>query len=162
MIYAKDCPIPKNTPPQNPVQIPFTVTKGLVYKVEVQFPRGCAGLAHVVIWQGGHQMWPYDMDHDFYGDNWVIAFDDTYLISYEPYVFDIYGYNLDDTYNHTITVRLGIVSQEVFMARFMPTLAYKYFLEVIEQLEKERYAREAEVVAHPFSWIPKETPEEVE
>ncbi|NVM22315.1 MAG: hypothetical protein HWN68_11115 [Desulfobacterales bacterium] len=162
MIYAKDCLIPKNTPASDPYKHILKVTKGLIYKIEFQFPRGCAGLTHIVIFDGGHQAWPYDPGVDFYGDNWVISFDETYLIDAEPFEFDIFGYNLDDTYNHTVQVRLGIVSKEVYMARFMPTLAYKYFLEIIEKLERERAGRAEWGEERPFAWVVRPPEEEEE
>jgi hypothetical protein len=159
MIYSFDFAIPANTSFYDPKHNILPISKGLVYRVEFQFPYGVAGLAHVQVYDGGHQVWPSHPHNDFTGNNNTIAFDDLLLKSQPPFQLDLFGWNDDDTYQHTIYVRVGVVTQQVFMARFMPTITYDYFLEVLKRLEIEERERMAARLKSPFSWI---TPEEEE
>ena len=136
------------------------VTKGLIYKVEFYFPSGSAGLMGVAVFDGGFQLWPSTMGEFFAGDDTVISFDDMYLKEAAPYQLDIYTYNTDVTYPHVVAVRIGLVSKEVFLARFMPTKGYDYLMELLEKmsLEKEQLAAaQAELLKEtPYEWLAKQ------
>ena len=153
MIYWADISTPKNTAKADAQRTPLKVTKGLVYRVEVQFPRGCAGLLYCSIYDGGYSAWPSQPGEWFRGNRNTIGFDDPYLKLAEPYEFDILTYNLDDTYAHSVLVRLGLVSQEVFMARFLPSYSWKYFKKMLDEMKREEEERRKAIIEEPFGWI---------
>jgi len=136
------------------------VTKGLVYKVEFYFPSGSAGLMGVAVFDGGFQCWPSTVGEFFNSDDETIRFDDMYLKESAPYQFDIYTYNDDDTYDHSVAVRVGLVSKEVFLARFMPTVGYDYLAQLLEKMSLEKEAQaavQAEVLKEtPYQWLVKQ------
>lgn len=155
MIYTADIDTDgAGTYPANaPMITTIKVTKGLVYRVEIEFPPGAAGLHHVVIFDGGYQVWPSTPGQTFHGGWSLIGFDDTYLKLSAPYEFKAYSWNLDDTYDHLVQVRIGMVSNEVFMARYLPTYAFEHFLNLIKAekvLQEER--KEIEPTT-PFPWL---------
>lgn len=152
MIYAFDITTPANTTQANAVRTPLRVTKGLVYQVEVEFPPGPLGLCHVSIHDGGYQIWPSNREFDFHGDNGYITFPDTYLKMVEPYEFTAMTWNEDDTYQHQIHLRLGMVSDEVFMARFLPTLSFDKMLSVLAEAQKRQEEEREKVIAAPLPW----------
>lgn len=135
----------------------MNVTKGLVYKVEVFYPPGSHGRLHCFIMDGGYQVWPSSPGQTFTGDNVTISFDDIYLKSSAPYLFDIFTFNLDDTYEHALTVRIGLVSADIFMARFLPTIAYDILTKRLMEIETEQRQEQerilAEAIKQPFSWL---------
>ena len=98
-------------------------------------------------------MWPSNLGEWFRASHVPIAFDDTYFKTIEPFEFDIYTANDDDTYSHGALVRIGLVSKEIFMARFLPSYTYKYFLEMLETMRAEEEARRREIIESPFPWI---------
>lgn len=153
MIYLADITTPKNTAKADALQTVLKITKGLVYRVEIQFPRGCAGLAYCCIQDGAHPVWPTNTDDWFRGNANTIAFDDTYLKLIEPFQFDVYTYNLDDTYSHAILVRVGVVSDEVFMARFLPSYSWEYFKKMLEEMAKAEEERMKAAAREPYAWI---------
>lgn len=139
------------------------VCKGLVYKVEIAFPPGCTGLLKVKIFDGGHQTWPSNPEESFHTDNFIISFEDTLLKLAAPFQYDIYTVNEDTLYDHSVTVRIGMVSKEIYMARFLPTIAYQEMLKVlVAEQEKQEALAEAEkegVIKEGFTWL-KEGPGE--
>ena len=134
MIYTANITTVKDTPRTSPKKTPLHVTKGLVYKVEFYFPSGSAGLMGVAVFDGLFQVWPSTLDQFFTGDGVVFGFDDVYLKEVEPYQFDVHTYNEDDTYGHSVTVHIGLVSKDIFMARFLPHMTYKYFEELLGKM----------------------------
>ena len=153
MIYSADISTPKNTFKVNAKRTVLNVTKGLAYRVEIQFPRGCVGLAYCAIYDGGHPVWPSTLGEWFRGNANTIGFDDCYLKLAAPYQFDIYTYNLDDTYPHSILFRIGFVSKEIFMARFLPSYSWKYFKKMLEEMKKEQEKAIMETLNKPLAWI---------
>ena len=153
MIYTADISTLENTFKVDAKPTVLKVTKGLVYRVEVEFALNCAGLAYCVICDGTHQVWPSNPGTWFRGDGSIIGFDDTYLKLIEPFQFDIYTYNLDDTYPHTIIIRIGMVSKDVFMARFLPSYSWKYYKKMLDEMREEEERRRRSEEVGPLTWI---------
>jgi len=108
MIYDYPLTIAANTTKDAPTELEMDVGVGVVNQVDVQFPPGCAGLARCSIWDGGHQLWPSNPDGYFAADAYVISFAEDYPILEAPFVLTLKAWNLDDSYPHTITIRLGV------------------------------------------------------
>lgn len=165
MIYSANIETLKDRKKTNLKHTVLNVTKGLVYKVEFHFPPGSAGLMGVAVFDGLFQLWPSTVGQFFHSDNETISFDDMYLKEAAPYQFDIYTYNTDDTHKHAVDVRVGLVSKEVFLARFMPTKGYDYLMDLTRKLEAEQLERAAAQAAlaaeTPYEWLTKQL-EEIE
>lgn len=157
MIYSKIISVPISRPLTNPGKCSFRITKGLIYKIELQFPCGSAGLMGVAIFDSAYSVWPSNIGEFFTGDDIVISFDDLYLKEQPPYHFDIYAYNLDDTYKHRFSVRIGLVSKEAYQARFLPNKSWEYFADMLKGLEREKeiraIAQRTKIIEAPFEWI---------
>lgn len=138
MIYTANITTPKDRAKTNLKKTVLKVTKGLVYKVEVFFPPGSAGLMGVAVFDGLYQVWPSNVGEFFIGEDQEIDFDDLYLKESAPFEFQCYTYNTDETYPHFVSVRIGLVSSEVFLARFLPTKGHDYLVKLRRQLREER------------------------
>ena len=141
MIYTANITTVKNTAKTSLKKTTIRVTKGLVYKVEFYFPAGSSGLMGLAVFDGLYQAWPSSVGEFFLGDDLTIPFDDLYLKESAPFEFQCYTYNTDDTYDHLVTVRIGLVSSEVFMARFTPTRDRQYFKRLRAKILSERANR---------------------
>lgn len=157
MIYLANITTPKNTPLSALKKTTLDVTKGLVYRVEFCFPLGPSGLMGAAMFDGLFQLWPSSAGQFFISDNETIVFDDLYLKEAAPFEFQVYTYNLDDTYDHFLGVRVGLVSDEVFKARFLPYESYEYFAKLISQLAEEKaalsQAQKEALAESPFEWL---------
>jgi len=109
MFYSHALTIPAQTTKDDPEDYDLQVTAGLLHRVEVEFPSGCAGLAHLVIIRWGSQLFPTNPQGNFASDGRAIAFDDYYMLEAAPYLLRLRGWNDDDSYSHTVTVRVGIL-----------------------------------------------------
>lgn len=138
MIYTANITTPKDTAQTALQKTVVKVTNGLVYKVEFYFPSGSAGLMGVAVFDGLFQVWPSSVGDFFVGEDQLIAFDDMYLKESAPFEFQCYTYNTDDTNEHFVSVRIGLVSSEVFLARFLPTKGHDYLLKLRRKMAEER------------------------
>jgi hypothetical protein len=111
MIYDFQLIIPANTPSATPATLTCDMAPGVVERIEIQFPSGCAGLAGVAIDHRAHQAFPSNADAWFVSDGHVIGFNEQYDLTQTPFAFNLRGYNLDDTYPHTIYFRFGVTNQ---------------------------------------------------
>lgn len=109
MFFEYSLTIPANTPATAPVETEAVLAPGTVSEVAIQFPRGCVGLAHVQIWRSEHQVWPVNLDGNIAGENAIIDWDEDYDLDDDPFTFTLRGWNLDDSYAHTITFRFALL-----------------------------------------------------
>ena len=90
----------------------------------------------------------------FWHSDWrVISFDDLYFKNTPPYQFDILTYNEGDNHSHWCGISLALVSQEEYIARFLPGYVG---LEAEKKLREAQAAQEAKVqaiIASPFPWV---------
>lgn len=109
MFYDFAITIPANTAKSSPVEQELNLTYGIVHRIEVHFPAYCAGLAHLIVKRFEQQLWPTNPDGSFASDNYTIAFSEHYSLETSPYTLKVEAWNEDDTWPHTITLRIGIL-----------------------------------------------------
>jgi len=109
MIFEYDLTVPKNTPKSSPKKKSFKLIYGIIHQLEVMFPTGCAGLVHCTIHEELHQVFPTNPDGNFKGDGTLIKGKVFHELALEPYELQLLAWNEDNTYDHTITVRLWLL-----------------------------------------------------
>jgi len=115
MFYEERLTIPANTPEDNPTTKYLEISPGVIHRVQVVFPTGCVGLVHVQVWYEEHQLYPSNPGGSFTGDGVLIEFRDFFEITQKPYRLKLVGWNLDDTYQHTPIIRIGILPKKYLL-----------------------------------------------
>jgi hypothetical protein len=113
MIYVFDITTPANTAKTNKKKTVMELERGTTYRISILFPPGPSGLLHLFITDALHHVWPTNPEADFATDGETINFEDEYPILEQPYELYAYTWNLDDTYEHTLRIRIGIKSAEL-------------------------------------------------
>jgi len=108
VFYVFPLTIPANTPETAKLKTILPLTAGTVKRVQIEFPAGHVGLTHLHVNRGLNQVWPTNPDASFKSSNETIPWEEEYELSTPPYQFEAYTWNDDDTYEHTITVRLQL------------------------------------------------------
>ena len=108
MFYVFPLTIPASTPETAKQITTLELARGTVKRVNVEFPAGHVGLTHLFLRRGLYQVWPSNPEANFKSSNETIAWEDDYKLDTQPYHFVAYAWNEDDTYEHTITVRLEL------------------------------------------------------
>jgi hypothetical protein len=110
MLYKTELIIPPNTTPDIAVSADFLLMPGKVIEIGIGFPPGCNGLAHVVINEKLHQLWPSTDGESFHWDSILRVFSEDFELSEVPYTFTIWGWNYDILYPHTVTVEVNLLA----------------------------------------------------
>lgn len=110
MYYSKAIPIPANTTQADPVVTIIKLTEGTVRRVDVGFPTGCHGLAHIQVYHGGWQIVPWTRRQDLAWDGHFLEMPHTYPITDAPRNLKVLAWNEDSDYPHKVFV--GIVFEE--------------------------------------------------
>lgn len=129
MYYDFGFTIPANTAETSPAKQHIQLTHGIIHRVEIGFPAGCAGLVNLQIKDGLHQVWPTNPEGSFNTDAYTIAFNEYYEFFRKPYTLTLVGWNLDDTYQHTLEIRLGVLPEEILMPEETFIQAFKKLLQ---------------------------------
>jgi hypothetical protein len=109
MFYEFDLTIPRNTPATALVELEVALDVGRIVAVEVQFPRGCIGLAAVAVRHEHHQLHPTNTDGFIAAEDARIAWQEDIDFTEPPYTLTLVGYNEDDSFDHTITFRFNLL-----------------------------------------------------
>jgi len=109
MIYVFPFTVQKNTTQQNQQLKRLKLCYGIIHQIDIVFPTGCVGLVHCHIDDALHQIWPTNPDATFHGDGEVISGKEFYELAVEPFELQLWAWNEDDTYDHTIVVRFWIL-----------------------------------------------------
>jgi hypothetical protein len=123
MFYEQRITIQPNTTEANAYSIPLNVHPGIVKHVQVVFPPGCCGLAHLQVKYLERTIYPANINSDISGDGESISFDEDIILRDPPFEFTLVGWSEDDTYPHTIIVRMQILSEEQDIASLLKWLA---------------------------------------
>lgn len=113
MFYDFAVVVPAGTTEAAPKVETLKLTKGIIHRVEVEFPSGCKGYVSLALYHQEHQVWPTNPSGEFSTSGYTIPIDEHYRLHTKPYSLKARAWSPDATYNHTITVRIGILPQEV-------------------------------------------------
>lgn len=122
MFFAWDITIAANTAEASPITQLLKLTKGVLTKVVVKFPAGCHGLAKVRLYRYESQLFPLNPGEWITGDDESVPAETYYELEEVPVQLKFVGVNEDDTYPHTVTVRITILPKAV--ATLMPIMSF--------------------------------------
>lgn len=131
MYYSYLVNVPANTTEQHPVVTTAKLTGGVIHRVEVQFPAGCADLARCAIDHDGHQYLPSNPEGSFGSDDYSIPIDEYYELRPDHSTLQLRMWNADDTYDHEITVRIGVLGVEAVNPFAGITVTLRKFLRLV-------------------------------
>lgn len=109
MHYSFDLTIPAQTTEVNKISLVCPINYGMLRQVEIFFPWGCAGLVHVHINRFEHQVFPSNIDSNYSDNDYHLKFEEYYPILELPYNLAVWGWNLDDYFEHVVTCRFLVI-----------------------------------------------------
>lgn len=113
MLFVYSITTPANTLEKSKKETILKVAFGIIHSVDIHFPPGPAGLLHIHINDALHQVFPYNTGSDFASDDTNISFREFIPSLVAPFKLKAFTWNLDDTFEHIVTVRLGILPPRV-------------------------------------------------
>lgn len=108
MIYQYDLTLPANTTKANELKVTCTLAHCKINRVEIVFPDGCCGLVYAALTRFNTQIIPINPTNYLRANNETVLVNTDILIADKPFEVVLHGYNLDDTFAHTIYCRLQV------------------------------------------------------
>ena len=115
MQYVVSLTVPKNTPQSKPLSVEIIPQAGSIERGRIMFPLNAAGLLGARLLDRDQQFMPAPNSPTGWvtGDGVTIEWEEDRQLTGPPYRMLLQAYNLDDTYNRTIELRLEIVQQSM-------------------------------------------------
>jgi hypothetical protein len=104
------------TTEKDAVETELKLTEGTITRVQLLHPEGCQGLAYASIWLGGHQLYPSNPETAYHGNDVPVEFEDNYDLE-APAILKLKTWNLDDTYEHAVYVRITVLRSKIDVAQ---------------------------------------------
>ncbi len=115
MIFAFAVTTPPRTSKDNEMYTELPLTRGVVKEIEILFPPGCSGLVGCRFFRYAVQVLPSNFPSWFVSDSETVKCEMEIDCMAEPYNLVVGTYNEDDTYEHTLYIRVKVE---------VPTYAY--------------------------------------
>jgi len=148
VIYCSSITTSKGKTEATATETVLAVTSGLLWMLEVEFPPGCCGLVHFQMFDGKYQVFPATPRESFHGDAVTLHFDDLYFKQAAPFEFTIKTWNTDESWDHTLQVRVGMAMSRAEMSRYMPALSFEDFETLLaESIAKQEVIRQLQLEA---------------
>jgi hypothetical protein len=100
------------TNPNSAQETLIEVEGDVISYISIRFPPGPLGLLKVAIFYGIKQIFPKEEGTYFAGDDETIAWEECHPLPESPAVIRVRTINEDDTYSHTIYVRIATLREE--------------------------------------------------
>jgi hypothetical protein len=113
VIYSIPITTPKNTQEDTPLVTEIPIIKGVIHKVEFDFPPGNQFLHRLRLVREGAYILPSNKGGYFTTEGNIISYREHWEIKDEPLAVYVHSWNLDETYDHTVIVRLGILRKNI-------------------------------------------------
>jgi len=117
MIYSYTISTPANTPKSAKQETKIALAKGVIHKIEIDFPPGNLGKLHVAIRGGLEQIFPSNESSDLIGDDRLISFPEYYEILTAPYEMTVETWNESLNNAHSISIRIGLLPRQYVLRR---------------------------------------------
>jgi len=112
-LYHADVTVPANTPQSSPVTQDLEIDDEVITKIEVLFPLGCNGLVYVAIFYGPYQLWPRPDGAWEHSGGETVSSRMYWEVPERPCKLTIKAWSQDDTYDHTIQVRIEALPKKI-------------------------------------------------
>lgn len=114
--YSLVFTVPKNTAEETPYEQKLPASGGILHQVSVLIPPGHAGLTGCAIDDGLHQIAPTNQNEWFRGDDVHFSYPEYHELSASTRELILRGFNLDDTYDHSFIIAVGIMPKKTYDA----------------------------------------------
>ena len=115
MLYTKEITFTKNGSVTSQITSKIKAARGVIHKVDIVFPSGCAGLVKVAIFLGSASITPSTAGMTISGNDEIVQIPEFIQLRKDFNIITIKGFNTDDTFDHTILFRIYVLPKEVLL-----------------------------------------------
>lgn len=109
MLFTAELVIPADTPATAPVRQTVDLAVGTITAFSLFFPYKRGAFVGVRLRRFEHQQWPTNPDGWIVGDDEAVAWGEDFDVLEEPFELTLEGYNTDDSFPHTVYLRVAML-----------------------------------------------------
>ena len=114
-LYVVELQVPANTPDIDPIQKEIVLERGVITRIQVHFPPGCAGKVYTAAYEGHVQLFPRPAGSWLAGDGETVTAETFIPVLKDTVKLTIYAKSPGALYPHTITWRINVLPPHVAM-----------------------------------------------
>ena len=115
MLYVAEILFINGKYSDNQTRTNLKCAKGVIHKVEIDFPQGCANLVNVQLYLNEHPILPSTQGQKLKGNDETIIIPEFIELENSNNIITIRGWNEDDIYDHTVLVRIYVLPKTILM-----------------------------------------------
>ena len=119
MLFSWRIKVLKNYPTTPKERTLLRIARGIITRIEVKFPPGCAETTHIQICRGTHQIYPKNPDGDEASDSEVVMSAEQLELLTPPYHLVAWTWNTSTDFDHTLTVRIEVLPKRFTLGGFL-------------------------------------------
>ncbi|RLI78033.1 hypothetical protein DRP04_10590 [Archaeoglobales archaeon] len=104
-------------PPDTEREFSISLDGDVITYVRIRYPPGPCGLLRIAFFYGPKQIFPYEEETWFYGDDEIIEWQEYYEVPERPMPLTIKAINDDDTYEHSFYVVINVQDKKYLLAQ---------------------------------------------
>jgi len=136
MIFTSTIQSPLGASILTPTTTVMKLTEGFIYQLDIYLPAGSQGLLKLAISDHKVRLYPNESTEYFFGDGIQVSFPESHELNEEPFELLIKHYNEDTAYNHSFQIRIGFLTKDLFIARFLPQLGAEQIVSVLKKYQE--------------------------
>jgi len=113
VFYSYDFTVPKNTPETSPVEADLRVTSGIVTRLDILFPPGCAGVVRCAVFWREDQLVPRAPSDWIRGHNERVETRPFWPAPDEETILTVKGWSESTRWDHTLLIRIEVLPPEI-------------------------------------------------
>ena len=115
MLYTFAIIVPAGRAEATPLEQELNLCHGYIHRLNIRFPPGPQGMVYLAIYHREHQVWPNTPDEAFNGEDETVDSFEHFDLTEPPHNLLVRAWSPGTTYNHTITIRIGILPRAVLL-----------------------------------------------
>ena len=115
MLYTKEITFSSGGTVTNQTSSNIKAARGVIHKIDIVFPSGCAGLVKVAIFLANAPVTPSTAGMTISGNDEIVTIPEFINLRKDFNIITIKGFNEDDTFDHTIFFRIYVLPKEFLL-----------------------------------------------
>jgi len=116
MLFVGELEVPADTAATAPATVTMDLAPGRITSIGIFFPYKRGAFVGVRIMEREHQQWPTNLDHWIVGDDETVQWAENHDLEETPFELRLEAYNTDDTFAHTVYVRVAVEELQAVVA----------------------------------------------
>ena len=109
MFIEAEITVPPGTQVDSPIEKIIPITRGVIKRIDIDFPRGCSRTVGIQIYWGKTPIMPVNPDEWVKADETIVSGEFFHYIYQPPFILTAFACSPEANYEHKIRIRVNIL-----------------------------------------------------